>query len=63
MRTAGQDAQKSDFQSDVSFLHRLWEKPEKKIEGISGPYLIYEDLNLIFRSIRDLFGNDTNDWS
>ena len=59
VRTAGQDAQKSDFQSDVSFLHRLWENLKKKSEGISGPYLIYEDLNLIFRSIRDLFSNDT----
>ena len=59
VRTAGQDAEKSDFKSDVNFLHRLWENLKKKSEGISGPYLIYEDLNLIFRSIRDLFSNDT----
>ena len=59
VRTAGQDAEKSDFQSDINFLHRLWENLKKKSEGISGPYLIYEDLNLIFRSIRDLFTNDT----
>ena len=59
VRTAGQDAEKSDFQSDINFLHRLWENLKKKSEGISGPHLIYEDLNLIFRSIRDLFSNDT----
>ncbi|MEC8957268.1 MAG: Rne/Rng family ribonuclease [Nitrospinota bacterium] len=59
VRTAGQDAEKSDFQSDINFLHRLWENLKKKSEGISGPYLVYEDLNLIFRSIRDLFTNDT----
>ncbi|MEC9423849.1 MAG: ribonuclease E/G, partial [Nitrospinota bacterium] len=50
---------KSDFKSDVNFLHRLWENLKKKSEGVSGPHLIYEDLNLIFRSIRDLFSNDT----
>ena len=25
VRTAGQDAERSDFESDVNFLHRLWE--------------------------------------
>lgn len=59
VRTAGQDALRSDFESDVSFLHHLWENLKKKSEAISSPYLVYEDLNLIFRSIRDLFTNNT----
>jgi len=59
VRTAGQEAMRSDFESDVSFLHHLWENLKKKSEGISAPHLVYEDLNLIFRSMRDLFANDT----
>ncbi len=59
VRTAGQDAFRSDFESDVSFLHHLWENLKKKSEEVSAPYLVYEDLNLIFRSIRDLFTSDT----
>jgi len=59
VRTAGQDGEKSDFQSDVNFLHRLWGNLKQKSESISAPYLVYEDLNLIFRSIRDLFTNET----
>jgi ribonuclease G len=59
VRTAGQAALRSDFESDVSFLHHLWENLRKKSEGISAPHLVYEDLNLIFRSIRDLFTNTT----
>ena len=59
IRTAGQDAERSDFESDVNFLHRLWENLIKKSEKVSAPHLVYEDLNLIFRSIRDLFTNDT----
>lgn len=59
VRTAGQDADRSDFEADVNFLHRLWENLKKKSESVSVPHLVYEDLNLIFRSIRDLFTNET----
>ena len=59
VRTAGQDALRSDFESDVSFLNYLWESLKKKSEDISTPHLVYEDLNLIFRSIRDLLTNKT----
>ena len=59
IRTAGQDAERCDFESDVNFLHRLWENLINKSENVSAPQLVYEDLNLIFRSIRDLFTNDT----
>ena len=59
VRTAGQDAERSDFESDVNFLHRLWENLIKKSGKVSAPHLVYEDLNLIFRYIRDLFTNDT----
>ena len=59
VRTAGQDATAADFESDLKFLHRLWENLELQSENKSAPHLVYEDLNLIFRSIRDLFANDT----
>ena len=59
VRTAGQDATRADFDSDLKFLHRLWENIKKQSENLSAPHLVYEDLNLIFRSIRDLFTNNT----
>ena len=36
VRTAGQDALRSDFESDVSFLHRLWENLKKNSEDEIG---------------------------
>jgi len=60
VRTAGQDGEKSDFQADVNFLHRLWGNLKQKSEETNAPHLVYEDLNLIFRSIRDLFTNETH---
>ncbi len=59
VRTAGQDATRAEFDSDLKFLHRLWENLKQNSEKLSAPHLVYEDLNLIFRSIRDLFTNDT----
>ena len=59
VRTAAQDAQKMDFDADISFFDRLWKNLKKNSQGVSAPHLIYEDLNLIFRSIRDLFTKNT----
>ena len=59
VRTAGQDATRADFDSDLKFLHHLWKNLKKQSENLIAPHLVYEDLNLIFRSIRDLFTNDT----
>jgi len=58
VRTAGQGCEEEDFASDLNFLHRLWDKLEKSSNGMEAGRLFYEDLNLIFRSIRDLFTQD-----
>jgi ribonuclease G len=59
IRTAGQDATHADFKSDLNFLHHLWKYLKKQSEDLTAPHLVYEDLNLIFRSIRDLFTKET----
>jgi len=58
VRTAGQGRQKGDFEKDIRFLHKLWDNLKVRSEKEPGPCLLYEDLNLIFRSIRDLFNED-----
>lgn len=60
VRTAGQGCEKEDFESDLNFLHRLWDKLNKSSNDNDKETsrLFYEDLNLIFRSIRDLFAQD-----
>jgi len=60
VRTAGQDCKKNDFALDLDFLRRLWDSLKKK-EKETLPYnLLYEDLSLTFRSIRDLFTSDVS---
>ena len=58
VRTAGQGRNKDDFMPDVNFLHKLWDNLQGRSDNQEAPCLLYEDLNLIFRSIRDLFNED-----
>ncbi len=58
VRTAGQGCEKEDFLTDLTFLHCLWGTLKDKTSNEDGSNLLYEDLNLIFRSIRDLFTQD-----
>ena len=60
VRTAGQNCEKTDFEFDLNFLHRLWSNLKEKSEKASARHLLYEDLNLIFRSIRDLFTKEVS---
>ncbi len=58
VRTAGLGKNKEDFLPDVIFLHKLWDNLRGRSDSQEAPCLLYEDLNLIFRSIRDLFNED-----
>ncbi len=58
VRTAGQGCEKDDFETDLNFLHRLWDNLKKNSDNCGPCRLLYEDFNLIFRSIRDLFTQD-----
>ena len=60
IRTAGQNCEKSDFEFDLSFLHRLWGSLQKKTIETPVCNLLYEDLNLVSRSMRDLFTKEVN---
>ncbi len=60
VRTAGQNCEKEDFESDLNFLHRLWDNVRKSADKTGAPQLLYEDLDLILRSLRDLFTKEVN---
>ncbi len=58
IRTASENASKDELEKNLDFLHLLWENIQKKKENVSAPSLLYSDLDLIFRSVRDLFSHD-----
>ncbi|MBZ0157254.1 MAG: Rne/Rng family ribonuclease [Alphaproteobacteria bacterium] len=58
MRTACEDATIDEIRRDLEFLLLLWENIQKKKEKVSAPSLLYSDLDLVFRSVRDFMSHE-----
>jgi ribonuclease E len=58
LRTAGMEQEIADIQRDLDYLLRLWNNIREQTLQSSAPALIYEEANLIKRTLRDLYSND-----
>lgn len=58
VRTAGIGKTKKEINKDLDFLISQWNKIREKTLKSTAPTLIYEEGNLIKRTIRDLLSND-----
>jgi ribonuclease E len=58
VRTAGQERTRRELSRDVSYLMRLWKAIAKKIAEVQGPCDIYEESDMMIRTIRDTFTED-----
>ncbi len=58
LRTAGANRTKSEIKRDFEYLLRLWENVRELTLRSSAPKLVYEEGNLIKRSIRDLYSRE-----
>src|SRR3569623_795040 len=61
VRTAAEDANDQELRDDVAFLARLRGEIERREEDNKSPGLIYADLDLALRCIRDLLREDTSE--
>ncbi len=57
IRTAGQDCSKRDMQADLRYLGRLWTAIQKRMKAASAPAEIYQESDLIIRTLRDVFNS------
>ena len=53
VRTAASGASEEELRSDLRFLLNLWADIKQRSEGSKSPALIYHDLNLVERVLRD----------
>jgi ribonuclease E len=58
IRTAGANRTRPELKRDFEYLLRLWESVRELTLKSSAPALVYEEGNLVKRSIRDLYGRD-----
>ncbi len=55
IRTAAGGATKRELQNDVAYLNRLWIAIRKRIDTETAPATIYQESDLVIRTIRDIF--------
>jgi len=60
VRTVAETASLDELEADMEFLLNLWEDVRQRAESSSTPSLIYEDLDITLRSVRDLFTGDVD---
>ncbi|HWA44912.1 MAG TPA: Rne/Rng family ribonuclease, partial [Hypericibacter adhaerens] len=61
VRTAGSERNRTEIKRDYEYLLRLWGEVRDLTLRSTAPALIYEEANLIKRSIRDLYTRDIED--
>jgi ribonuclease E len=60
VRTAGSDRTKRELSRDLAYLLRLWKVIVRRIRKLPGPVDIYEENDMIIRTIRDIFTTDVD---
>jgi ribonuclease E len=60
VRTAGTDRTKKELSRDLAYLLRLWKVIVRRIRKTSAPVDIYEESDMIIRTIRDIFTGDVD---
>jgi len=59
IRTMAETATDDELRADLSYLQKLWTDIQVKARTISAPALLYQDLNLSLRVLRDLATDQT----
>jgi len=60
LRTAAEGVGEEEIGADTSYLRRLWRKLQERIDENKSPSLVYDELPLSLRTIRDLSRPETS---
>ncbi|MEN6406265.1 MAG: Rne/Rng family ribonuclease [Thermoguttaceae bacterium] len=60
VRTAGSDRTKRELSRDMAYLLRLWKVIARRIKRQPSPSVIYEESDMIIRTIRDIFTGEVD---
>jgi len=59
IRTSAEDATEQDFANDLDYLRVLWSRILERRTEAAAPYLLYQELSLAQRMLRDVATEDT----
>ena len=60
VRTASEGADRGKLKSELDFLLKLWGSIQERMTKVSGTGLLYKDLGICLRSVRDLFTREVD---
>ncbi len=60
IRTMAEAATDKEMLSDIEYLRRIWGGIQEKAKIVTAPALLYQDLNLSLRVLRDIANDDTD---
>ena len=60
VRTVSEGADKKKLKSEMDFLLKLWPNIQERMAKTSNPGLLYKDLTISLRSVRDLFTREVD---
>ena len=60
IRTVAEGRQEEEFRADINFLVSLWDTILQNYNSSAAPAMVYEDLNITYRVIRDMLSGDVN---
>lgn len=58
VRTEAEGKNEVELRQDLEFLLRMWNQIQDKARRTSAPGLVHQDLSLIYKTIRDIFGSE-----
>ena len=61
VRTAGEKQTKRELSRDFNYLRRLWKVIENKEKKAETPSVVYQESDLVIRTIRDIFSTDIDE--
>lgn len=62
VRTAAVGKETEDFEGEVKFLARLWQRIVSRSDVIRAPRLLHAEESLVFRTVRDMFTADVSEF-
>lgn len=58
VRTVAAEQTNEQLTNEINYLLNLWATMKKKSESNKSPYCLYEDLNVVLKTVRDFFTDD-----
>ncbi len=60
IRTLAETASDIDFRADIAYLDKLWDKLQQQAKHQSAPALLYQELDISLRVLRDFVSEETS---